>query len=257
MTNRNAHCEFSDLLLRYELGALSNEERRSFEAHLLECDDCFAELERGSAAVAKMRERAPALRRVLHEAEEPQGVRLRDLTSRLRVWLRPQIAVPVLVGLLLVAVGVREWVLSPDPARLASFPAEEIATGTVRAGSAADPPAELVESGAGYFNLGRYDEAARFFRAALEHDPEHARAAYLLGLSLALAGESEEAIPHLEKASRLSPEQLKAFWVLANAYLVAGRDEDARAVLEGLVRADSVSGTYASRARELLGKLPR
>jgi hypothetical protein len=55
------------LLGRYEFDTLGVQERHAVEAHVLECDVCFAELERGAGAVASMREHATELTRALNK----------------------------------------------------------------------------------------------------------------------------------------------------------------------------------------------
>ena len=37
---------FADMLHHYELGMLTDEQRREFELHLLECDYCFGRVEK-------------------------------------------------------------------------------------------------------------------------------------------------------------------------------------------------------------------
>jgi tetratricopeptide (TPR) repeat protein len=127
-------------------------------------------------------------------------------------------------------------------------------TTAVRAPEMQAAERELMEAGAGYFDLGRYDEAARRFRAALQRDPELAEAAYALGLSLALSGDARGAIAPLESATRLATGELleQARWVLANAHLKSGHIAAARAELE---RLGAASGEHGARARELTARL--
>jgi tetratricopeptide (TPR) repeat protein len=248
------------LLARYEFGALSDEERKAFEAHVLECDSCFAELERGSIAVAALRDRALEWRAALRgepagarRAAPSVGERLRALLGRLP---SPRLLVPALAVLLAAVVVTVRLAGPPGFTRLATFPTEDVASGVVRGPAADDAVRELMDAGAGYFDLGRYDEAAVRFRAALARDPQAADAAYLLGLCDALSGRVREAIPTLENAARLAGGDLrpKATWVLANAYLKAGRLDDARRTLESLSAGE---GESAAAARDLLARLPR
>lgn len=257
--DRSDHEAMVRLLPRYEFGSLSDDERRAFETHVLECDLCFGELERGSVAVGVMRDHAPALARALgrepsRAAEGPpsRAGRVRALVEGL---LRPRALVPALAILLIAVIGVRVATRPDDFTRLATFPREELASAIVRGPGVGDAVRELMEAGAGYFDTGRYDEAARRFRAALERDPQLAEAAYLLGLSEALAGAVKESIPSLEDATRIARGDLriKAQWVLANAYIKEGRLGEARSVLEALA---SEEGEYALKARALLAHLP-
>jgi len=52
------------LIGSYELGLLSDEERKRFESHALECDDCFQDLYRAAPLIAKMKPERPARRRL-------------------------------------------------------------------------------------------------------------------------------------------------------------------------------------------------
>ncbi len=246
-----SHEDVAKLLPYYELGTLSQQERWLVENHALECDSCFAELERGSAVFAAMRERRTDL---LYRPEEEAGVleRLR----RSLAGLRPRFAVPAVAVMVVLAVGL--WMLGsegPDPRSLATFPRERVDPGTIRGPELNDALRELMDAGAAYFDLERYDEAERYFLAALERDPELWEAAYLLGLSRALAGRIEEALPHLVRAARLAPEDTrpKMTWVLANGYLKAGRLAEAKETLAALGREE---GEWAERAGDLLERLP-
>ncbi len=253
------HAALTRLLARYEFATLLPEEKRAFEAHVLECDLCFQALERGSVAVGAMREHAcdfvEAVREGRTRARSPRS----SIADRLRLLvepvLRPRVLVPVAALLVFAVVGVRVALGPPGYTRLATFPLEETASSIVRGPGVGDAVRELMETGAAYFDLGRYDEAARRFRATLERAPDLPEAAYLLGLSLARSGQFDEAVPALEKAARHAGGDFhaKALWVLANAYLKTERLEPARSTLEGLARD---GGAYASDARDLLDRLP-
>jgi tetratricopeptide (TPR) repeat protein len=241
------------LLARYEMGRLSDEERRRFEAHVLSCDACFAELERSSAVAETMRRDAARLLEALVQRRRravltgPLG--WRAVLARLLRW-------PVLVpagAVVLLLVGL--WISGQrDPRRLAQFPTDPLPTELVRAPAAPEPARELLEAGRAHFNLGHYDEAARRFEAALRWGSEEPATRYLLGVSLALAGRTEEAIPHLEAAAS-APDSLgrAARWVLANAHLAEGDIAAARRLLRELARGE---GPLAQRARRLLARLP-
>jgi len=241
------------LLGRYEFDGLDLEERHAVEAHVLDCDACFAELERGARAVAAMREHAGDLRRVLAEpgpAEVPQAVAIGAWRPRWRSWrLAPVALAAVVAGIALVRVF-----RAPNMAELASFPTETLAPEILRSPVQRDAARELLATGAAHFDLGHYDEAAQRFRAALEHEPTLAEAAYWAGLSTALAGDALAAIPYAEKAVQFATGEgrPRAAWVLANAYLATGRTSDARRVLEELRAA---GGPFGDRAGALLDRI--
>jgi CHAT domain-containing protein/tetratricopeptide (TPR) repeat protein len=245
------------MLARYEFGASSVEERQAVEDHVSDCDACFAELERGSHAVAAMRAGAAGLAALLGTPAAPPAPRRRGLASprpashRLGWILAPAALVAVLGGIAVVHV-----LRAPDPATFATFPTEALAPEIQRAPGERDAVRELLEAGAAHFDLRQYDEAARRFRAASARDPARADAAYLAGLATVLAGDARAALPELERAVGLAQGELrrKTAWVLANAYLRAGRPNDARRVLAGLL---SAGDEYGARARVLLKRLGR
>jgi tetratricopeptide (TPR) repeat protein len=261
MTSRTVrhgdHESMSPLLARYELGALTREERSAFEAHALECDRCFEALERGAVVAGAIRERAADLAAALRR-DAPSAGRARAIGVRALVqpFLRMRYALPAAAAVVLAVVGVRIALGPPQSARLASFPDEEVRSTIVRGPAAGDAVWELMETGGAYFDLGRFDEAAARFRAAWERDRSFAQAAYLLGLALARSGSFDEAVAPLEAAARGADAALarKAEWVLANAHLAARRPARARAALESLARD---AGGLGAMARDLLARLPR
>jgi tetratricopeptide (TPR) repeat protein len=251
------------LLPFYEAGALDEETRDAFEAHVLACDLCFQELERGAAMSATLD---------THRARFADGLALdgelapsktqaaRRSQGRMFDWARTPGAglayAAILVALIVGTLHVRDS--ARDPRRLASFSLDAFASEAVRSPGDDGAIQQLVDAGLSHLELGHHDEAARRFRAALDRDPADARAEYLLGLTHALSGRIDAATADLERAaSRAAPALRPAvLWTLANAYLASGRLEEARASLtEVAALAESVDGPYGEKARALLGKL--
>lgn len=271
-----AHPDVGRLLVRYEFGAVSTQEKALFERHLFECDACFAELERGSLLTRVLHEHPDRFRAVLERADASAGVAPVDAAApapkprapvrtgaasrRTGAWaslraraFRPWVAVPAAAAGLLV-VGVLRFARAPDPSRLATFPRDEMGSTALRAPGIHDDLRELLDTGAGYFDTGRYDEAARYFQAARDRDPKLAEAAFALGLALALAGDARTAIPHLRSAVESAQGNLRdrARWVLANAYLRVGDVSSARRELELL---EATPGEWSGRAQTLVHAL--
>lgn len=250
------------LIGRYEFGALSEEERRTFEAHLLTCDACFGELERGSVVVEEMRARSSFYAALLRRRRSRITPARRVLEA---VWraigpplLRPWVAAPLVIAILAVGiVGLHSLIGPLRYARLATFPVEVAETDILRSPETRGAVSELIQTGAAYFNLHRYDEAERCLEGALQHQPDNVEASYLLGLSIVLQRRTKEAIPILERAFRLArstPQRQEAAWALANAYLKAGHLGQAQTTLDALALEE---GQYAVLARELRARLPR
>ena len=254
--------ELQALVARYELGALEAAERAAFEQHVLECDACVAELERGARMAEALREGRSRFASLLQEepaapaaaAAAPATVsvptpRVRQRPEGRVRFFRPRWLAPAAAALL-VGAGLWQEARRSDIRRWASFPRQIAASGSVRGGAPPDAVTELLDAGASYFNLGQHAEAQRYFRAALERAPDSVPAAYGLGLVLAVSGDLQSAIPLLERAaSRAEGEQREAVqWVLANASLAQGEREAALRVLALLAASQ---GAPAARAQDL------
>ncbi len=84
------------------------------------------------------------------------------------------------------------------------------------------------------FQSRRYDEAIRELRSALAVKPDDADNLWLLGFTLVLKGQPNEAIPVLEKAAKLANRASGYLDVLAAAYARAGRRRHALRILAEL-----------------------
>ena len=245
------HDEMAARLAAYQLGALPLEERRAFEAHALECDVCFEELERGATVAAALREDRERWREALGEnaarARQPRGA-----------WgwlLRPWVLAPAAAAAVLLLTMTRQPA-GPDALRhLATFPLPS-ASSVVRGPSAPDAASELIDAGLSHLDLEQYDEAEQHFRAVLQRDPQQLMATYLLGLTLARRGNADAALPLLETAAGRATGSLRTeiAWTLANAHLALGHVDEARGILQGLA---STADPRAAEARDLLRKLSR
>jgi TolB-like protein/tetratricopeptide (TPR) repeat protein len=86
------------------------------------------------------------------------------------------------------------------------------------------------------FQSRRYDEAVRQLRGSLAVRPNDAGTLWMLGFSLVVKGEPNEAIPLLEKAAAFADRSSGFLDVLAAAYARAGRRNDALRILAELKR---------------------
>jgi arylsulfatase A-like enzyme/Tfp pilus assembly protein PilF len=84
---------------------------------------------------------------------------------------------------------------------------------------------------------GRYDEAMKLYRAALQNgvDKGHGRLHSRLGDLLVHTGKKAEAIPEYEESVRMNPADVATEANLATAYLELGRLADAERVLKSIV----------------------
>jgi predicted Zn-dependent protease len=75
-----------------------------------------------------------------------------------------------------------------------------------------------------------------FAREAVELQPGYPFGHYLLGLLYFDSGDTEHAIPELEKAAHLVPQEAQFYFALGNAYAKAGRKQDASRARATFVR---------------------
>ena len=232
------------LLPYYDWDAISESERAILESHALECDACFAELERGAVATRVLRDHREEALRALGAPSEKQ--------TRFLSWKKPWVLVPAAAGLLIVGLFLAP---RPDYRGLASFPLEPESINIVRGPTTNDAVTELIQVGLARLDLEQYSAAEEAFASALARDPGSARVAYLLGVTQARAGRSESAILSLDKAVELASPELRshAEWVLANAHLAAGHLQPAKNILNVLATG---TGDVADKARALLSQLP-
>ena len=94
----------------------------------------------------------------------------------------------------------------------------------------------LVNNGFLLFHARHYDESIQTLRSALTVQPDAAEAHWFLGYALIAKGQSEQAIPELERALLLSDRSSAVIGVLVRAYAHAGRREDALRLLGELKR---------------------
>ena len=92
--------------------------------------------------------------------------------------------------------------------------------------------------GARLEKAGRYDEAARLYRVALQKGLGNARLHSRLGDLLVRSGKKAEAIPEYEQSIRMNPDDAATEVNLATAYLELGRLADAERVLNAVAAID-------------------
>jgi anti-sigma-K factor RskA len=103
------HDQYADLAELYALGALSDHEKRAFEAHLAGCDECAAEVRRYAAVIGALALTAPAAA----PSPDVRGRlmrRVRQGSGRDTSWLAVAAAVVVAVGMAAYALQLRRSV---------------------------------------------------------------------------------------------------------------------------------------------------
>ena len=103
--------------------------------------------------------------------------------------------------------------------------------GLVLLGCSTDPEVakqRLLETANGYFDRGRYKEAALIYRRAIQTDRRFGEAYYRLGLAQLRLGRVQGAFNALTRATELQPENADAFEKLADIYISAAAASPAK-----------------------------
>lgn len=253
--------DIGQLITLYEFGQLSEEEKKLFEMHLLECDHCFHSLHNLSPVVERMLENPELFVSAIQEPERASTFEVvknwlektlaggRDVLERLPLWGKVALPAGVAVAILLI-------ILQPsrqlsDLARIEPIPYRALQIRGSIEGSE-----RLFEEGMQFYVEQKYDQAAAKLALAVEKQPDNVSFQFYLGLSYLLAEKSGEAIEHLEKVIELGGNSLleKAHWYLGNAYLLKGDGEKAMQAFEKVVE---MQRDYEWEAREMMGKIEK
>jgi tetratricopeptide (TPR) repeat protein len=85
--------------------------------------------------------------------------------------------------------------------------------------------------------LGNEQQALKYFRKAVEADPENTENLYALALTLEEMGEHEESTKTLETILKLNPDDENALLLLGKKHIFAGRQDEARKHLSRVLKA--------------------
>jgi len=108
---RNRYCD--SLLHAYELGILSDEERKEFETHYLECDYCFESVKE-LQQVAWLLRKDPAVFEAAHAIVKGSPARPNLLTFLESLWATARqyaLAKPIAVAALLIVLAIPTYIL--------------------------------------------------------------------------------------------------------------------------------------------------
>ncbi|HEV3436991.1 MAG TPA: tetratricopeptide repeat protein, partial [Gemmata sp.] len=101
----------------------------------------------------------------------------------------------------------------------------------------------------------QYDEAARFYSAALAIQPNNPYLICVLGQALAGKGSHEEAIAEFSRAIDLKPDYKDALWSRGNVYLKTGANDRALADFSRVVELEPTSVRAWRHRGEIYGRL--
>jgi tetratricopeptide (TPR) repeat protein len=102
-----------------------------------------------------------------------------------------------------------------------------------------------------HFGFGRFDEAVRWWKPALEADPANSVYLQLAGWAYMQLGMPERARPLFEKATAFEPDQWPPHYWFGVLLVMEGREAEARAHIERMVSAANRSSIALSSAGEI------
>lgn len=227
-----------ELMERYLQEELPAGEVEAFENHVLECDDCAAELETLAALRIALANR--------REAIEDHGEPEQSFSGR--IWMALAAALLLAVGLVLV---LQPWSQS-DLASLASI--EPPAYRESRLRGPVDDADQRFRAGMERYQQADYRGAVSDLEAALTLDPSRVDIAFYLGATHLLIGDVQDSLENLERviAPGDTPFLEEALYLRAQAHLLAGdaaaAEGDLRSILE-------LEGDWRDRAQSQIDQL--
>jgi len=239
-----AKVRVEDVAERYLLGTLAADEQEAFEEHLVACTTCFEEVTVLCALQAELeRSREP----IVAEAAMPRR------PSR-RTWL-----LAVAAAVMAVAAGIGVWMrLQPASGRESALAQlglfEPPAYAPVRLRGSEDDTARRFREAMELYAQSDWNAALPDLREAAALDPEAPHIAFYLGACALLAGETHEAITHLQRTADLgdTPFLEEAVFYLAKAQLRAGNITAAR---DALAKVIVLNGDRSEEAQGILDRL--
>ncbi|MFQ5632487.1 MAG: tetratricopeptide repeat protein, partial [bacterium] len=234
--------DIGKLITLYEFDALSGDERRKFESHLLSCDECFQSLYTLSPVVERMRENPerflPALQKgdsIWAALKEKIVAVARDCKKAIgRMPVPARIAVPATAAI--TALLFLFWPV-PHLSDLASIEPVPYRPLQVRGGALTGEAVRLFEEGMATYAQNDYAAAAEKLALAVRQDSTNASFHFYLGLCYLLSDSVHSAIEHFQQAIALDGNAVleKTYWYLGNAWLLKGEREKALEVLRKMV----------------------
>ncbi len=249
-------------LLLYHFGQLSGEEKKHFEAHLLECDHCCQEAYAFGPLVERIKANPQPFLAELAKPESPRRGIL-DWPAMIADWLGDIFLEPAkawrwaIAGAAAVATAVLIFFLLRGPRELRDLAEIEphYFHAMIAMGPAEQTEAEkLFLQGMAHYGKKEYNDAFVAIAQALALDSTNAEFQFYSGVTSLLLHRPQAALAPLQKAIALDATRYepRARWYLGNAYLLLA---DARNALEEFHRVARLEGEYALQARGMIEKI--
>lgn len=240
----------------YQFDLLPEEDKLSFEAHLLQCPACMEELYRFSPVikifdkmpkklVAALEPRKTALIKTLHFVNEQMQTAKQFITSSPKIlkgwWAKPEIIVIIPTALAILIITVLLVSREPKFSDLAII--EKTSYLTFRSQEKLDRSSaeKLFDEGMKFFQEDNYSEAIEQLTTFLGRTPNHAQGQFYLGVCLFITGDVESGINRFKAVLPLAQIQNnkllleRCYWYLGNSYLRINKKIDALDAFKNVV----------------------
>lgn len=259
--------KMKELISLYQFNLLGGEDKLKVEAHLLECDACFAEVYRLSPAVKIMEKEPKFFLNALQSKKDADTMisklgkeiakRMAMIFSSLKNWWDAPV-VKILVPVTALAI-ILFIIVSPETKRysdLAIF--DNVSSSALKVRDFVEDSQMVFDRGVKYFEEKNYSEAIRHFKIYIKKEKNNAYAYYYLGVSLVLTGNVGKGIERLERAEKISKDEgqeillERCYWYLGNAYLKNNKAEKAFKKFRSVV---AIGGEFKDDALQQMSRI--
>jgi tetratricopeptide (TPR) repeat protein len=119
----------------------------------------------------------------------------------------------------------------------------------------ATPHYPLANLGLAYYNKGQYRTAMRYYKKALEIQPDFANALRGVGRTYLATNQGRLALKYLQRAVKAAPRAPEIHYDLGEAYLLVGRYREARNAYLNVIDLGQPESDLYNRAKRRLGAL--
>lgn len=197
-SRRGRRCPAEARLVAWAAGKLAGSDREAFESHLAGCDFCLGQA--GFLARADALGEPPAVPTPLLEAAR---VGRSEGPGRIRRYAVPAAAAAGLAASLFVIAAIWSRSAEPRPEVAAAPSIEPYPYEAVVLRGAEEPPANRFGEAMSLYQARDWSGAAAALAVVAREQPDRAQVRFYLGVSLLLAGRSQEAMNALERAALL------------------------------------------------------
>ena len=249
--------KIGELIILYEFEALSGDDKRKFETHLLSCDYCFESLYELAPAMERLRKNPARFLPALAPRTIKRKALFDGIITAIREFLRPlpplvRFAIPA-VAVALFFLFIRPTTELSDLARLEPLPYRSL---QIKSGAATTATERFFEAGMTAYVQKDYAGAIGQLAFAARQDSTNASFHFYLGLCYLLSNQVEPAIEHLQRTIALGGNSVleKTYWYLGNAWLL---QEDRVHALAAFQKVTELEGDYQWEAKAIMDKIEK